>query len=110
MVEGLFSQWIDEVSCSLASLIHIFDPPLVVLGGGSCPRRRPSGGSKTAFPISCGRATRGTYPGGGAGQPGRDAAAIWRWSSQIPAESLLPDRNEGPPAGPLPPRHFLLCG
>ena len=34
VVEGLFSQWIDEVSCGLASLIHIFDPPLVVLGGG----------------------------------------------------------------------------
>ncbi len=34
VVDGLFSQWIDEVACGLASLIHIFDPPLVVLGGG----------------------------------------------------------------------------
>lgn len=34
VVERVFSQWVDEVACGLASLIHVFDPPVVILGGG----------------------------------------------------------------------------
>lgn len=50
-IHAAFSQWIDEVACGLASLIHIFDPPLVVLGGGVMSHPSTVGWVESRLPI-----------------------------------------------------------
>lgn len=40
MIQGLVDTWLDEVVAGLVSLIHIFNPGLIVLGGGIMEHKR----------------------------------------------------------------------
>ena len=83
VVEGLFSQWIDEVSCGLASLIHIFDPPLVVLGGGIMSPPQTIRRIENRLPHFLRESYQGVPILGAAlgNQAGMLRLPIWRWSS-----------------------------